>query len=204
MKGRFFWFSISVLMHPLLLISYAFLLMFFELPYYQSRFFEESPVYLILYVFSNTCILPTIAVLVMRKTKVINSIYLNDQNERHLPYALTTLFCTLTTWQLYQTNLGEMSYRFMLGVTIVIALVTVINLFWKISAHAAAAAGMIALLFYFVVCIHAQEMLVWLIISIIMAGMSGASRIFLQVHSKQQIYWGFLLGFSTVFITVAL
>lgn len=198
-----FWLFISILMHPLLLISYTFAILFYVLPYYKMRFFEDSPFFLLLYVFANTFLLPTFAVLVLRKIKTINSIYLNERTERHIPYILTSIFCIITSWQLYFANVGELSYRFMFGVSGVIVAVTIINFWYKISAHAAAAAGVVALLFYTVLFLNAWDMLFWFFGALFLTGLSAASRLFLGVHKKSEIYWGFLLGFIIVFISVA-
>jgi len=191
-------------MHPLLLISYSYLILFYALPYYKARFYDEDISFLLIYIFANTFILPTIAVMVMKKIGMIATIYMNERNERFFPYILTTLFCAITTYQLYNTQIGELSYRFMLGVTIVIGAVTLINFWFKISAHAAAAAGVVALLLYTIVGLNEGVMVFWLLSFILLAGLSASSRMALGVHTPKEIYWGFLLGFSTVFLSVAL
>jgi len=201
---RNFWLFISILMHPLLLISYSYLILFYALPYYKARFYDEDISFLLLYIFANTFVLPTIAVLVMKKIGMIATIYLNERTERIFPYILTTLFCAITTYQLYNTQIGELSYRFMLGVTFVIGAVSIINFWFKISAHAAAAAGVVALLLYTIVGLNEGVMVFWMLSFIILSGLSATSRLALGVHKPNEIYWGFLLGFSVVFLSVAL
>jgi hypothetical protein len=201
---KYFWLAISLIMHPLLLITYAYAIMFYFLPYYKARFYEEEPQYLILYVFSNTFFLPVLALFVLKKIKMVQSFLLNERAERFYPYFLTTIFCGITSWQLYHTNIGALSYKFMIGITLVIGFITVINLKFKISSHAAGIAGVLALLTYFIVFLNESDMIIWLLGAIVLAGLSAASRLALGVHTFKEIYWGFLLGFITVFISVAI
>lgn len=198
-----FWKTISFVFHPLLLITYAYLLLFYGFTYYKARFYEETPGILVFYVFSNTFLLPSLAVLIMKKMGLIKTLTLDNRKERTLPYFLTVIFCVVTTYHLYQSQLGDLSYRFMLGVSVTLLCVTLINLQFKISAHASGGGGLIALLFYFVFIGNDPNMVFWLVLSIPMMGLSASSRVYLGVHTRPEIYYGFLLGFSVVFISLA-
>lgn len=201
---RNFWLFISFLMHPLLLISYAYAILFYALPYYKARFFEENTHLLLIYVAANTLVLPVIALLVLKKTGYISDLYLNKREERTVPYLMTVVFCGITTWQLYHSQLGELSFRFMLGITILIAIISALNFRFKISAHAAAVAGVCGLLFFTIIGLNEGSMFFWLVMFCMLGGLSAASRLALKVHKPSEIYWGFLLGFCTVFCSVAL
>jgi hypothetical protein len=204
MTLRTFWLIISFVLHPLLLISYAYAILFYALPYYKARFFDENTHLLLLYVAANTFVLPIISLLVLKRIGYINDLYLNQRKDRTLPYAMTVVFCGITTWQLYTSQLGELSYRFMLGITLLITFITLLNLRFKISAHASAAAGVCGLLFYTLIGLNEGSMIYWLLLFCFLSGWSAASRLALKVHSPAEIYWGFLLGFCTVFCSVAL
>ncbi len=77
----------------------------------------------------------------------------------------------------------------------------IVNFWWKISAHAAAMAGVLALLVH----LYAQgegygPVETWLIIWIILTGLLGASRIWLGRHTPMQVLCGTIVGFTSVYL----
>ncbi|MCO6494133.1 MAG: hypothetical protein J5I91_00430 [Bacteroidetes bacterium] len=199
-----FWLFISILLHPLLLINYSFTILFYFLPYYKARFYYEDIAFLLLFIFINTFLLPVLLVLIMQRLKMIKNILLHEQKERTLPYLLTSALCFVTAWQIMDTDLGELSYHFLFGVSLLIFLITIINFWFKISSHAAAISGVVGLLLYTIIGLNEGIMIYWLIAFIFLAGLSATARLASGAHSTKEIYWGFLLGFCTIFLSVAL
>lgn len=81
----------------------------------------------------------------------------------------------------------------MLGATLLVVSVLLINLFWKISAHMVAIGGlcgmMIATSYRLQINLHPV-----LISLFIIAGLIAFSRLKLNAHDPSQVYFGFLLG----------
>ena len=201
--SRFFWWAISYLFHPLLLITLTYLILFYFHPYFVARFYDTEQHFVLFYIFSNTFFLPVLALIIMKKIGVVKSLHLKERKERTLPYFFSLMFCVVTAWQLYNSQLGTLMYKFMIGVSVLLFLLMMVNLKFKISAHAAGIAGVTALFFYFALVQGDGNMLPWLIFFIVMSGITGASRFALGAHKPHEIYYGYLLGFCSVFISVA-
>jgi hypothetical protein len=95
--------------------------------------------------------------------------------------------------------MGGLPMYFLIGSAICLFLNAFITIKFGISSHTIAAGGMVALMFYVVAIQRIAQMEAYLLISIIVAGLSGSSRLWLQAHTTKQIYWGYLLGFVVVF-----
>ncbi|MCK9480827.1 MAG: hypothetical protein M0R38_03575 [Bacteroidia bacterium] len=199
-----FWLLISFLFHPLILISYSFTILFYFLPYYKARFYDEDISFLLLFIFANTFLIPVILVLLLQQLKFVKNIYLKERTERFLPYLISSILCFVTAWQIMDTDLGALSYRYLFGIATLIFLIMLINFWFKISSHAAAIAGVIALFLYTIIGLNEGVMIYWLIPFIFFAGLSMTARLALEAHSFKEIYWGFLLGFCVIFFSVAL
>ena len=94
---------------------------------------------------------------------------------------------------------------FAIGGTLTCIISTLINFKWKISAHSAGMAGLVALLFY----IHFEGLeafnTFWLMrITIILTGLVGTIRMYQNQHTFWQIIAGFINGFICVYITIKL
>ena len=94
---------------------------------------------------------------------------------------------------------------FMVGSAVTVLLLALINLKWKISAHMAGIGGVVALIYQ----IHVQglsafDLLWFLCVSVIVAGLLGSSRMILRRHDMWQVLAGAALGFLCVSLTMSL
>jgi len=202
--SKSFWELISLIFHPLLLITGSIWLLFEQYPYYKARYFEEETNILLFFIFANTFVMPTIAVLILKRLGLVESIYLKNQKDRLFPFLITSIFCFFTAWQLHESFIGELAFRYILAIGFSIFILSFINIKKKLSAHATGCGGVIALLSYIVIYLGEGEMAIWLIGSIFFAGLVLSSRLYLKAHTTSEIYLGFLLGFSIIFCSVAL
>ena len=76
----------------------------------------------------------------------------------------------------------------------------IINNWWKISAHGAGVAGLVALL---VRMSHTPmvnpDVLTWLIVAVACAGLTGSARLWLGRHTLGQVLAGYAVGFCSVY-----
>ena len=146
--------------------------------------------------FAATFFMPLISVLVLLKAKQITSLEMSIKEERRLPYLITAMFYFVESYLLTLTHASGFVNSWILGSTLLILIVMVINLFWKISAHMVAIGGlcgmMIALSYRLQINLHYQLILLFTI-----AGLVGFARLKPNSHSPSQVYVGFLLGVST-------
>ncbi|MCC7050704.1 MAG: hypothetical protein IT239_02855, partial [Bacteroidia bacterium] len=124
-----------------------------------------------------------------------------ERNERKLPYIITAIYYTTAYYLLSKLPLPSVILLSVLGASIIIIITSVINLFWKISAHMIGVGGLIgallALSFKYLV-----DSGFILSLSILAAGLLGFARLQLKAHTPAQVYIGFLLGLSIQFSVI--
>ena len=188
---------ISVVFYPLFIPTYAYA-MLLTMPAYFSALLPSSAKWLMLgLVFMTTCLIPTLLFVVMIKTKIVNTRWLADREDRTFPYTVSIIFFYLAYYMLRQLQVSPIFTYFMIGATLLNVLILGINFFYKISSHTAsigAVVGMTIGLSYFLGTFYFGLIAG----SIFASGLVGFARLKLQAHTQAQVYLGFLLGFLTI------
>lgn len=144
--------------------------------------------------------IPALLVYLLKRMGIVDDIGLNGQKERLIPYIITIL-CMGGTAIFFHTRMAPAwLVMFFAGGAAAGLINMLINFRWKISAHAAAIAGVVALL---VRIMHSdvprEGVLLWLLIAIGASGLLGSARIWLGKHTVWQVLAGFAVGFCSVF-----
>ncbi len=148
-----------------------------------------------------TCMLPMLAIYVLYKLKIISHPGLNNRKERYIPYMVTAACYLGASWYLHGIHAPHWMWMFMVGGAVAAVLSCVVNIWWKISAHAAAMGGLLALLSRIALYgINVIDMWPVLSLAIILTGILCTSRILLQCHTLMQVAAGVVNGFFWVFI----
>lgn len=162
-------------------------------------------------------ILPLVSVGVMWKINLIPSLHMDNRMERIGPF-IAMMICLL--W--YYLNIGQYGvapiYRlYILGVLISLALIFLINLFVKVSVHAAGAAGLLMNLLiasknfdYSLFIIRSGdsyfqmtfEIIIWIALLILFIVI--LSRFYLKKHTGMELAGGLILGFFGQVLAVKL
>lgn len=187
---------ISVLFHPLLVPTYA-LLVLINL---NTHFMMAMPIglrYLITtFVFLTTFVMPALLLLILKKFDVIKSFEMPDRQERSLPLIIVSGFFYLTYYLLKHSDQNQLMTLFMIGATMLALLCLIINYFTKISIHATSWGGFLGALIGF--SIHFQASIsFWIFIVILLTGLVGTARLVLKAHTPPQVYGGLLLGIAS-------
>lgn len=191
---------ISVITHPLLMINYGiFSILYFDI-YHQSRFYDEQLSALSIYILVSTLLIPILFIYLLKKLKFINSFNLENAKQRLLPYSSVAILLSLTCWQLYNNELDSLIFNFLLASIISIVLNIFINFKFKISSHAIAASGYLALMINRIQNQH-FEFIFLFIMSLIILGLVIWSRIILKAHRINEIIYGSILGFLVVYLS---
>ena len=184
---------ISVLFHPLLMPSYA-LLLLFTTDYYFVLVLPLQYKYLILsFVFLTTFVLPSLMMLILLKAKMISSLQMESSKERVLPLFIVSGFFFATYYFLIEAPQSSIFNLFMLGSTILVLLSLLINYVTKISIHMVALGGIFGT-FTGLALTFSQDINYLIFLIILVAGFTGFARLKLHSHSPTQVYLGFLLG----------
>jgi hypothetical protein len=195
------WFF-SILFHPLIILNFGFALILFLHPYYSSKFYDEQLRTFIIYMVVNSLIMPLLVLLLLKRFKFLDSFIISDHKQRTYPYLIITVLLGITAFQLFKNEMGGLPLYFLIGSTICLFLNAILTLKFGISSHTIAAGGLLGLVIYIVALQHIAQLDVWMIASILIAGLSGTSRLILRAHTHAQIYWGYLLGFGVVLTTL--
>ncbi|MBD5203604.1 MAG: phosphatase PAP2 family protein [Bacteroidales bacterium] len=157
-----------------------------------------------LVVFFINCVIPMILILLLKKMGVVQDYGLNGRRERLVPYIITALCMGTTAWYMSVKGAPLWIAMFFAGGGLAAVINTVINFRWKISAHAAGIAGVVAMM---VRVAHIGfrpdgAAFAWLIIWIMLAGLLGAARVWLGRHTVWQVMGGYAVGFLSVYLLI--
>lgn len=204
---------ISVIAHPLFILTYVLLLMLLTNPFEfgVSGLGEKRSMELFFGVFFTTALIPSIGVFLMKGLGFVQSLAMEDKQERIGPYILSGVFYLWLFKNLLSGGNTPLLYTvFVLGATISLFLVFFINIFTKISAHASGMGGLVAMILLLIYYWYGNGMvdfgifsvswLVVLIIVVILAGAVGTARLSLEAHTPADLWRGYAVGFAGVFL----
>ncbi len=197
---------ISWLFHPLFLLSYALLLIIRIDPYLFGIHTFKDGLKFFFPVFISTVIIPAFAIFMMKALGMIKSIELGDKMDRTGPFIVTGMFYLWLFKNLYTNNtLPDLFTCFTLGATITLFACFVINIVNKVSVHAAGIAGFAGMVL--LICINyyssnptvnlgvlSVPLPLFLVITILSAGLTGSARLYLKAHTLPQVLWGYVIG----------
>ncbi len=191
--------SLSTIAHPVFVNLLCLYLLFSIFPPLSHGLPQRIQLFYISFIFISTSLIPLILVLVMRITGKLESIQLDNRQDRKLPYILTV---ALYIFNIYNFVKSPTTHPLILGYlvacTLIVFLVFAINFRTKISIHMAtlgALCGLIACGSY-----TGFNDLRWLLfLAILLSGLVGSARLSLGAHSPYQLYCGFFLGFISMF-----
>jgi len=162
---------LSLVFHPLWMPLIIYMSVRTIDPYYIAPSQADYFVFLLLGI---NIIAPAVSMLIMIKYGMLTSIELRNRKERFGPYLLVIFYYTLSVI-----------------LSLVISLS--INSVWKISVHMLAQGGVFGTLLALNV-IHPNLDTLYPALSVLMAGVTGYSRLYLDAHTHGQVYAGFCLG----------
>lgn len=207
---RFFSRFLSILFHPLFLVTYLLLSLLLVNPYLFGVNDWQGQNKFLLLVFISTAFLPAVSILIMKGLGLIRSIQMESAKDRIGPYIATAIFYTWLFRNLLDNpEIPKVFISCVLGATLALFMDFVINNFSKISAHATGMGGFVSLAiilensynpgsFFIKTSMfgHLQiSMLLFLIAMILIAGAVCTARLFLRAHTFDQVAGGFLVGF---------
>ncbi len=151
--------------------------------------------------FVITCVIPACGIMAMYKTGFLTDPGVNVRTERSLPYALTILCYVGCCFFLYRAGAPSWLTMFYAGGGAAALINAVVNLKWKISAHAAAMGGLVAMLFR-IAAMHQSvvDLNIWISAVVVLAGAVMTARVYLQRHTLMQVIAGCANGFLCVWL----
>lgn len=183
---------LSLIFHPLWMPLIIYVFVRRVDPYYIAP--TEADDFVILLLLINI-VAPALSILIMIKYGMLSSIELRDRKERFGPYLLVIFYYVLSYLMLRWKGPILPLEVFSFFVSIIASLVAslTINMFWKISVHLLAQGGVFGTILA-LNTLHKADIQVFLMASVLAAGLTAYSRVRLDAHTHGQAYAGFCLG----------
>ncbi|MDP2386699.1 MAG: hypothetical protein Q8M29_10040 [Bacteroidota bacterium] len=190
--------AVSYLFHPLFAAAYGFSIILFTDNYFSYFFSLKIKLLLLAITISFTCFLPIFNLYILKRFKLISSLYLEDGKERTFPYIITSLFYLGMAYLIQDFQIPGIFISFLLAAALCIFLTALINFKWKISAHMMGIGGLSGSVLA-VSLILGQSFLVWFCILLAASGLTAFARLKLYAHTPAQVYVGFIVGMLASF-----
>lgn len=184
---------ISVIFHPLLLPTYAMLILININTHHILVLPLKFRYLTVLFVFLTSFVMPTLIFTILLKLGKIQSLEMHSRRERTLPLLIVAIFFYGTYYLLKQGPHFALFNIFMLGATLLVIVSLFINYFFKISIHMVAVGGLFGTFAGFSI-LFKHDLIFLLYLIVLAAGLIGFARLKLKAHTTRQIYTGFLLG----------
>jgi hypothetical protein len=184
---------ISVLFHPLLMPTYASLLLFSIPTHFNFALPLNYPYLVPAFVFASTFLTSALLMLIYLKMGVLKSLEMKGRKERILPLITMASIYYLTYHMLKQGPVPTLFNFFMLGATMLVLISLLVNYLTKISIHMVAMGGLFGTFAGLAIGFQHDLWLI-LVLLILASGLTGFARLKLQAHTEAQVYSGFILG----------
>ncbi len=194
---------ISGLCHPLLMATYLSSIILIGAPELFT-FPERTARILVLAVFLTTCAIPAFSIYTLKLFSRISNLEITNKEERPLPFSFIFIWYGVSSFLfVYRLELGPPLSAILIAVTILIGILLIISRWFKISIHATAIWSAVGIIMALMMA-GATTLLGVLVSSILLAGLTTTSRLYLGYHNPKEVWYGGLLGFSFSFAAVYL
>ena len=141
-----------------------------------------------------TLIIPIILLVFLWRKGYIDSLHIDNAKQRTTPY-IYTLICYGFWAYFVRVTVKMPTFMLLVAIGAMVALlaVTIINHWWKISAHLTGIGGLLGGICSFALN-YSTLPLMLIIIVLLLALLLMYARIYLQAHTPMQVVCGFLLG----------
>lgn len=141
-----------------------------------------------------TLIIPIILLVFLWRKGYIDSLHIDNAKQRTTPY-IYTLICYGFWAYFVRVTVKMPTFMLLVAIGAMVALlaVTIINHWWKISAHLTGIGGLLGGICSFALNYSILPLML-IIIVLLMSLLLMYARIYLQAHTPMQVVCGFLLG----------
>jgi hypothetical protein len=190
---------ISLLLHPLLIPTLGFLLLFQSGFYFSMLNWEAKRIVLLVVVFT-TAILPLLAMALL----AINprfKVSFETGSQRAFPLLFASVFYYLGYLLLHRMNAYPVLKILMISAVLVIVLLLLISFKWKISSHMAALGSLTGA--FLALSFRTGVYPIGAIITVIIAsGLAGSAQLYLGKNQLWHLEAGFALGFTILYLII--
>jgi membrane-associated phospholipid phosphatase len=192
--------AVSIGLYPLFIPTYGMIMYMCMMQSYR----QELPIVYVGVAIGGTLLLtaliPIALIVMLWMRKQISSLHIDDPKERTTPYIYAIVCFGFWCYFVHTTiHLPLVWLLIALGATIALIATTVINHWWKISAHLTALGGLlggICSMSYIFSIMPIALIITILCVSLILM----YARLYLNAHTPMQVIGGYILGIICTFI----
>ncbi|HSU29141.1 MAG TPA: hypothetical protein VLJ68_12220 [Chitinophagaceae bacterium] len=185
---------ISYLFHPVLVPLYVVWFLLFVHPYLFAGFTAWDKTRVLLQSILMFFFFPVVSVLLMKALKFVETIYLNTQKDRIIPYVACGIwyFWIWYVWR-NQPDYPIEAVEFAMGIFLAASLGLMLNIFMKVSMHALA----MGVVCTFILGLALREGIssgIYITAALLMAGLVCTARLIVSDHTTKEVYTGLFAG----------
>jgi hypothetical protein len=188
---------ISYIFHPIFFPLLGVYILFQTPTYINFAIPNEYKVKLYILLSFITIVSPISTLIILKKIKLVKDKHLSIAQERIYPYITTLFYYVFAIYLLQKAEVPPVILYYLLGATIAVFFDFILNFKFKISAHATAVGGLLAMLL--VVSLRWRiDLSFYIILAFLIAGIVSSARLMLQAHNLNEVLLGFLVGFVSI------
>ncbi len=184
---------LSYALHPLLIPTLATSALMLRPDLYSIVLPDTLRIWFLSLVFVFTLVIPVTGVLILLKFNAINSMEMNQRNERTIPLIIAGTSFMVLLYSLKSTGIPPIFLYVIYSATFALLAGLIINLVYKISLHTLGWGAMAATLTAMSIKMGIPLM-IFIILSIIISGLAGYARLKQNAHNQAQVYLGYVAG----------
>jgi len=135
--------------------------------------------------------------------KISTTITFSIRQQRIIPLMVTSIFYYVCYMTFHLKSAPHLIQSFLFASTLSVFISLLITLRWQISAHMIGIGGILGLVLSLNILYHI-EILGYLMLAILLAGIISFSRLSLDAHTPKQVYAGLLIGLFITFLSIRL
>lgn len=204
--------AISVVMHPLLMPTILFALLFYYAPAITKPFSYDAARYILLALFITTFVLPMVSIVALRLSSLLTmttttdklaALSMPERKDRILPFFFTSMFYAITTYMFfYKFQVSQVLVIILAATTLIIIITSFISLFLKISTHSVSAGSLIGFLIGLGIKYPHEQMVYPLVLILLLGGMVMSARLYLNEHRPVDILVGSAVGLGVSLVGI--
>lgn len=192
---------ISIIFHPVIINLLGLIVLILLAPVLQFGMNDRLKFFYFIFIFSITGIIPVLAVFILKFSGNIKSFFLQEKEERTIPYIITSILYLFTYYFCLKLHTQPLIVAYLLACSTITVAVLLINIKDKISIHLASFGALTAIVTT-MVNVAAFDIRILLAIILFFAGLTGTARMFANSHKSHQLVSGFLLGFLIMYFII--
>lgn len=160
---------------------------------------------LLILLFVHTFLMPSIGIYILYRLKVVRSLEMDRLEDRRIPYLLSVIiYVAITAFFSLNDNLSHLSEISLIlaSITFSLSMVSLISLYWKISAHAVGISGTVGAMIGIAIRYQESQLFYPILILILLMGFLISARLHLNAHTPMQVAAGSLLGLAISLLAI--